>query len=366
MHSEIDEVAYGAAFGCWLRTGRWPRAAPVEHKFNPYHDPRNGRFTFAPGGAGSGGDDDFSDVRRGERRRGSGGGSGGSASGGRDTGEARRVDAVYRPRPGGAAPILVQRGPRMGRGGNSRAFEDPMTLAQVFPGLRDRPGGAIIGLVDNVFDLTGPANRLNAELSAARVSQLIGEIQSIDPRYRLDTLGFPRTVEGLARQINDLRLTRAAMILRVKGDPQPLQVETLRFGQAVTDAAYARGKQLIKAGTLRVTISEPLTLGNYVDRQFRIELRERYKTLGVDSGGSGPVRVNRREVDANDERIYRRPDARVGDVAFDVTLSLKTLKTAQVRGFFGAAFRPTSVVIIRPSQLGPESSYVIPRPKVKQ
>ena len=48
-----------AAFAHYLRTGRWlpdEMFAPdneVELKFNPYHDPRNGQFTFAPGGSRS-------------------------------------------------------------------------------------------------------------------------------------------------------------------------------------------------------------------------------------------------------------------------------------------------------------------------
>lgn len=40
-------------FTYWLRTGRLPRPRAAdgrELKFNPYHDPDNGRFTFAPGG----------------------------------------------------------------------------------------------------------------------------------------------------------------------------------------------------------------------------------------------------------------------------------------------------------------------------
>lgn len=38
-------------FGAYLRTGRLvAMRGPVEVKFNPYHDPRNGQFTFAPGG----------------------------------------------------------------------------------------------------------------------------------------------------------------------------------------------------------------------------------------------------------------------------------------------------------------------------
>jgi hypothetical protein len=43
------------AFDYWLRTGRRlifeSEAGSDEHKFNPYHDPENGRFTFAPGGS---------------------------------------------------------------------------------------------------------------------------------------------------------------------------------------------------------------------------------------------------------------------------------------------------------------------------
>jgi murein DD-endopeptidase MepM/ murein hydrolase activator NlpD len=48
------------AFSHYLRTGRrlpeemFVEEQEVELKFNPYHDPRNGQFTFAPGGAGTG------------------------------------------------------------------------------------------------------------------------------------------------------------------------------------------------------------------------------------------------------------------------------------------------------------------------
>lgn len=41
------------AFSIWIRTGRWPRPGTPRHielKFNPWHDPRNGRFTFAGAG----------------------------------------------------------------------------------------------------------------------------------------------------------------------------------------------------------------------------------------------------------------------------------------------------------------------------
>jgi len=41
------------AFSIWMRTGRWPRPTNgrnLELKFNPWHDPRDGRFTFGPDG----------------------------------------------------------------------------------------------------------------------------------------------------------------------------------------------------------------------------------------------------------------------------------------------------------------------------
>lgn len=44
---------YARAYSHRLRTGKWLRPYASdgrELKFNPYHDPRNGQFTFAPGG----------------------------------------------------------------------------------------------------------------------------------------------------------------------------------------------------------------------------------------------------------------------------------------------------------------------------
>lgn len=43
------------AFAMWLRTGRASPSGPIELKFNPWHDPEDGRFTFAGTGQYSGG-----------------------------------------------------------------------------------------------------------------------------------------------------------------------------------------------------------------------------------------------------------------------------------------------------------------------
>ena len=56
------------AFSMWLRTGRLPsvpNADGIEVKFNPWHDPENGRFTFVGTGRYYGRGDDRSVERRG-------------------------------------------------------------------------------------------------------------------------------------------------------------------------------------------------------------------------------------------------------------------------------------------------------------
>lgn len=70
-----------SAFEIWMRTGRWPELEldPVEAKFNPWHDPDDGRFTFAgqgkffgqgsAGGARSGAQRSASETSLEERTR---------------------------------------------------------------------------------------------------------------------------------------------------------------------------------------------------------------------------------------------------------------------------------------------------------
>ncbi len=193
-------------------------------------------------------------------------------------------------------------------------------------------------------------------------NNLISQITAINPNYRFDSLGFPQSLEGQLNQIDGLRFERAAAFYRFKHELRPLQVETLRFLQQRTDAAYDRGVALLRAGRLRILLSESETLGNYIDREVRRDLRERYNQYHIDSEGPGPVRVNRRENDTSgDDLTYRRPDARVGAIAFDVTLTRKTGSTRQIIGFFGTDFRPSHVIIVRPRQLGRESTYIITR-----
>lgn len=163
----IDLEEQRRAFGRWLRTGHRPTvrlADGTELKFNPYHDPRNGQFTFAPGGAS--GTDGISARYANVRPRNSDALDSATTIGGQ-TGGRRASTHPNPPAIGqhiGAQLAAPPQRPVVGRGGNTRAFEDPMTLEQSFPGLRNSPGGAVVAVADNLFDLTGPAEAMTAEV----------------------------------------------------------------------------------------------------------------------------------------------------------------------------------------------------------
>jgi len=362
-----------AAFEYYLRTGRRlsPQGDPeVEVKFNPYHDPRNGRFTFAPGGPRSLSDIIISDGHRGERRvfRPSAKVEAQGPPVATDPAQPDlRVDAVYRPdeATGSIQPAQYRPRSRGGRGDNGGPpLNDPLTIEQTFPGLRNSPGGSLIALADNIFDLTGPARLTTTEVMGNHIANLIQQIKTIDPGFRLDLLAFPTTLEGQANLIRQLRFDRAAAFYRVKTEVGPLQVATLRLMQERADSAYQEGQALFNAGRLRPRLSREEAVGNYVDRMVRRELRDLYNAQGIDYSKGQKVRVIGREYDTSGtDATYRIPDARVGDTAFDVTLSRKTLVTPQVRGFFNSDFKPVAVVIIRPRQLGPNSTYAISSPR---
>ncbi len=373
MNNLVASIDRRRHFSVWLRTGRRPTrtADGIELKFNPYHDPRNGQFTSGPGGPSSSRGSATSRRRadlRSQRSFESVAKASPDASSDKMLGGDRIVDAVYLPDDQAGSFQNVQFRPPMGmpRGSNSRAFEDPMTLEQAAPGIRDAPGGAIISLADNVVGATAPANGLMSAITRERSTLLIDQINAIDPKWNFQSLDFPKTWDGMRNQVNDLRIQRAAAFLRVKGDLQPMQVETLRVMQDLTDRAYDRAKKAFEEGKLRGRLSKEQAIGTYIDNVVRADLRVTYKRFDLKSV-SNQVRVNRREYDTSKpESSYRQPDARVGDVAFDVTLTRKDLKSPQIRGFFSADFKPSFVVIIRPRQLGIGSSYIITRPEIRK
>jgi hypothetical protein len=118
-------------------------------------------------------------------------------------------------------------------------------------------------------------------------------------------------------------------------------------------------------GKLPVRLSQQEALGNYIDKRVREDLRRKLNVVGIDWVGSGPVRVNKRENDTSpSEQAFRRPDFRVDKVAYDITLTLKTIKTTQLRGSFGTDFKPNTTIIIRPTGLGKGHTYAIIKPEV--
>ena len=319
-------------FSYFLRTGRrLPSRQSVELKFNHWHDPKNGRFTFVGKGKYFGR---------------------GASTGSELAGRSNSIRfAQFRPNP------------RVRMGGNGGPpLNDPQTLEHVFPSARTAPGGAIIGLADNILDLSGPAHAITTELTMIYANRLEREIQSIYPSYirpSAETDG-PATAEGQTNLINRLRLDRAKAYYR-KGEFRPYQVETLRFIQKEVDAAYELGLKLLQSGRLAVHLSVELTLGNFVDGQVRNKLRKFHRANGIPTGRNDPTQVNSNAMNTP-EGSYTRPDSRVGNVAFDVTLERKTPGTKQIRGFFNSDFKPVAVVIVRPRQLGWKSTYIITRP----
>ena len=332
---QLTEQARRQAFSSWLRTGRWPVARTadgIERKFNPYHDPTNGRFAFGPGGTRG-----TAYVRQESERR--TGGSGTSAS-----------DRIAH----------LQARPPGGRGSNSGAFQDPMTLEQVAPGLRNAPGGAVVAVMDHLLDFTGPANQMQIGWIDAQAQNALDTIKRLDPGFHYDELGPNTTVEGRLNRLKDLRMIRAATLVRVKGDYEALKIETIRRGQEMVDKAYEEGVEKLRQGRLKHGTTDAMRLGNYIDTEVRKKIRVLYDRYGIKVTAQGRVRVNRVERDST-TGSHRQPDIRIDDTAIDISLTKKQGNTPQVRGFFGADFRPNRVVIITPKGYNSGGSYIIKR-----
>jgi hypothetical protein len=158
-------------------------------------------------------------------------------------------------------------------------------------------------------------------------------------------------------------MARAVAYYRMRGDVGPLQVETLRFLQDAVDAAYAEAVAAADVGRLQPRLSRAQAIGTRMDSIVRDKLSDMFFSYDISYGPGEDVIINNRDYETlGSRRNYRLLDVRIGDVSLDWTLFPKTISTAQVRGFFRADSQPRAVVIIRPSQLGPDSTYLIPRP----
>ena len=247
--------------------------------------------------------------------------------------------------------------------------DDFTRLEDVFPGLKDHPGlAAPLAPVDGFLGVSAVADAANLAATEAQYRQLLAEIKQIEPTF-VDQELLPAggiaglTWQGRTNLINDLRMQRAVAYYKILGDIGPLQVETLRFLQSAVDDAYEEAVSLSDAGSLHPRLSQQEAIGNWVDLKVRQGLKEQLDSYGISFGRKEAVTINNRNYETSDDgQSYRVPDARLGDVAFDWTLSAKTIAAPQIRGFFRADSRPRAVVIIRPSELGTNSTYLIPRP----
>ena len=247
--------------------------------------------------------------------------------------------------------------------------DDYTRLEDVFPGLRDVPGLAIpLAPIDGFLGASAGADEANLEPTLGEYWHLVLQIKQVDPAFVDAELLPSGGIDGLSWQgrnnlINHLLIERAAAYYRMRGDVEFLQVETLRFLQDAVDAAYAEAVAAADAGRLQPRLSREEAIGNQVDFLVRKAIRQLFTEYDIPYGRGKELTINNRDYEnSGSGRNYRIPDARIGDVSFDWTLSPKTISLPQIRGFFRADSQPRAVIIIRPSQLGRDSTYMLPRP----
>lgn len=279
-------------------------------------------------------------------------------------------DGVYRP--GADAPHVILTGGMEEEEPSRRSNgppEDFTRLEDIFPGLKDAPGlGIPLAPIDGFLGLSAFVDETDLEWTMEQYRALVAEIKQVDPSFVDAELLPPGGFAGLTWQertnlINNLRMERAAAYYRMRGDVGPLQVETLRFLQDAVDAAYAEAVSEADASRLQPRLSREEAIGNWVDFEVRQQLKNTFASYGIPYGPGADVTINNRDYETSEDDVsYRIPDARLRDVSFDWTLVPKTISTPQIRGFFRADSQPRAVVIIRPSELGSNSVYVIPKP----
>jgi hypothetical protein len=279
-------------------------------------------------------------------------------------------DGVYRPGVDDRHIILTGGAEEEEASRRSNGPPDDYTrLEDVFPGLREAPGLAIpLAPIDGFLGVSAVSDEANLEATLGQYRALVEDIGQVDPTFVDDELLPPGGVAGLswrgrANLINHLLMERAAAYYRVRGDVGFLQVETLRFLQNAVDAAYEGAVAAADAGRLQPRLSREEAIGNRVDFIVRADLRQLFDEYGIPYGPRANLTINNRDYETSEsDNLYRIPDARLGDVDFEWTLSQKTISSPQIRGFFRADSQPRAVIIIRPSQLGRDSIYLLPRP----
>jgi hypothetical protein len=253
--------------------------------------------------------------------------------------------------------------------GSNGAPRDFTRLEQVFPGLVGKPVvETILAPVDGFLGISAVNNETDLAITKVLYLDLIRDIKQVDSSFKYNPLLPANGIDGLSHEgrtnlLDDLRMERAAAYYRIRGDVGYLQVETLRFLRGAVDVAYANAVSAADAGRLRPRLSREEAIGNRVDAEVRQGLKSLFNSYGIPFGPAADVAINSRDYETSEDgKDYRIPDARLREVAIDWTLSVKMANTPQIRGFFRADVQPRAVVIIRPSQLGGNSMYLIRRP----
>jgi hypothetical protein len=244
------------------------------------------------------------------------------------------------------------------------------TLEDIFPGLRANSAAEILlAPVDAFVGFSEAADAANLEATMGQYKTLVEEIKRLDPSFSDQELLPEGGIAGLSWQgrtnlIDSLRMKLAVEYYLKNGDIRPLQGETLMFLRNAVDKAYDEAVKKADADELRIRLSREEAVGNFVDAAVRKELKETYSWSGVAFGPGQDITINNRANETTDEGVrYRIPDARLGDVFYDWTLEAKTPTYTQIQGYFRADSQPSAVIIIRPSEFGPDEIYLIRRPR---
>ena len=172
-----------------------------------------------------------------------------------------------------------------------------------------------------------------------------------------DFLTDRRYTETWGANWRNARVGRSQMTVR------EFESTTLRLQQQAANEAYERGKVALATGELPLDAGGyAQTLGNYMDRQVRTQLRAFGASQGLpDSSVSNLFAVNRLIRGAGLAGI---PDLRTGtNTISDVTLSPKDGTYDQLRRW--NAMVPNDTVIIRPEGMPGGGSYVVPRRTIR-
>jgi hypothetical protein len=246
----------------------------------------------------------------------------------------------------------------------SNESRDFKTLEDVFPGLKHAVLHAVLAPIDGFLGASEVADEANLEATMGQYRALIKEIKGVDPSF-VDEELLPAdgiadlSGEARANLINNLRMRLAAAYYRMRGDVGPLQVETLRFLQDSVGAAYQDAVSLYDAGNLQPYLSRNEAIGNYIDREVRSNVKRMFAYNDIPYGPRSDVTINNRDYQSSGD--YRIPDVRLRDVSFDWTLTEKTINTPQISDYFRTESQVRAVIVIRPSQLGRDATYLIPR-----